>query len=291
MAHTINPVDAPKADIGESPWWDVETQTLYWIDMLGKKVHSLKSATGISQSWEVPTMITGMVIGKHGTAIISLVDGIYTLDLNTGTCDLLATSPDLDDTVQLADAKSDRRGRFIVGSSHRGMKDNVGKLYVLDPGESVLRQIDDDYILGNGPCWSPDDKTFYHADSVRNMIYAYDYDLDSGTASNRREFASTSEWGGIPDGATVDAEGFVWSAICEGGVVVRFNPDGRTDRVIDMPVKCPASVIFGGPNLDQLFVPSLSPAFLGREADPLDGTLFIIDGLESQGLPETRFQG
>ena len=169
------------------------------------------------------------------------------------------------------------------------MKDNVGKLYVLDPGESVLRQIDDDYILGNGPCWSPDDKTFYHADSVRNMIYAYDYDLDSGTASNRREFASTSEWGGIPDGATVDTQGYIWSAICEGGVVVRFNPDGGTDMVIEMPVKCPASAIFGGPNLDQLYVPSLSPAFLGRKADPLDGTLFVIEGLGIKGIPEVRF--
>ena len=95
--------------------------------------------------------------------------------------------------------------------------------------------------------------------------------------------------GGIPDGATVDADGHVWSAICEGGKIVRFRPDGSIERVIDFPQKLPGSVMFGGPALDRLFVPTLSPAFMGREADPLDGATFVIDGLGITGLPEPRF--
>ena len=102
---------------------------------------------------------------------------------------------------------------------------------VLDPGATELRAIDSDIFLSNGPCWSLDDRTFYHADSIRKLIYAYDYDIERGTVSNRRPFASTADLGGIPDGATVDAEDHVWSAICEGGKLVRFRPDGPAMHV------------------------------------------------------------
>ena len=89
--------------------------------------------------------------------------------------------------------------------------------------------------------------------------------------------------------ATVDSEGFLWSAICEGGKLVRFRPDGSIERIINFPLLLPGSVMFGGPQLDRLFVPTLSPAFLGRTADPLDGSTFVIDGLGVRGLPEPRF--
>jgi sugar lactone lactonase YvrE len=230
-----------------------------------------------------------MAIDLGGNAIVALADGVYRLILATGECRLVATSPDLNEQVQLADGKVDRRGRFIVGSSDRGMKEARGKLYALDPGATALREIDSDIFLANGPCWSPDDKVFYHADSIRKQIYAYDYDIERGTVSNRRPFASTADLGGIPDGATVDVEGCVWSAICEGGKLVRFGPDGRLERIVTMPLKLPGSVMFGGRDLDRLFVPTLSPAFLGRPADPLDGSTFVIDGLGIRGLPEPRF--
>jgi sugar lactone lactonase YvrE len=214
---------------------------------------------------------------------------VHTLDLDTGECRMLASSPDLNEQVQLADGKVDRRGRFIVGSSDRGMKEARGKLYALDPGATALREIDADIFLANGPCWSPDDKVFYHADSIRKQIYAYDYDIERGTLTNRRPFASTADLGGIPDGATVDAEGCVWSAICEGGKLVRFRPDGSIERIVPMPLKLPGSVMFGGAPLDLLYVPTLSPAFLGRPADPLDGSMFVVEGLGIRGLPEPRF--
>jgi sugar lactone lactonase YvrE len=237
----------------------------------------------------VPNIIGSMAITQDASAIVALANGVHTLDFATGECRMLATSPDLNDQVQLADGKVDRRGRFIVGSSDRGMKEARGKLYALDPGATSLRVIDTDIFLANGPCWSPDDRTFYHADSIRKLIYAYDYDIERGTLSNRRPFASTAELGGIPDGATVDAEGHVWSAICEGGKLVRFRPDGSIERMVPMPLKLPGSVMFGGAALDQLYVPTLSPAFLGRPADPLDGSTFVIEGLGIRGLPEPRF--
>ncbi|MEY2853412.1 MAG: hypothetical protein RL030_544 [Pseudomonadota bacterium] len=287
----ITRLDVPQCSVGEGPVWDVATQCLYWIDILEKLVFRLSWADGRTERWPVPNIIGSMAPRAQGGAIVALANGVHSLDFATGECRLLATSPDLNEQVQLADGKVDRRGRFIVGSSDRGMKEARGRLFMLDPGASALRQVDDDIFLANGPCWSPDDRTLYHADSIRKRIYAYDYDIDSGTARNRRAFASTEALGGIPDGATVDTDGCLWSAICEGGKLVRFRPDGEIDRIIEMPVKLPGSVMFGGPRLDLLFVPSLSPAFMGRQADPLDGSTYVIEGLGVQGIPEPRFAG
>lgn len=285
----ITRLNVPQCLVGEGPVWDVETQSLFWIDILGKKVHRVDHATQETTCWDVPDIIGSMALRSGGGAILALANGVYTLDFETKEVRHLATSRDLNDQVQLADGKVDRRGRFIVGSSDRSMGKACGRLYALDPGATELRQIDDDIFLSNGPCWSPDNRTFYHADSIRKLIYAYDYDIDRGTLSNRRPFASTEDLAGIPDGATVDSEGHVWSAICEGSKIVRFRPDGSIDRIIEFPLKLPGSVMFGGPALDRLFVPTLNPSFLGREADPLDGSTYVIDGLGVQGLPEPRF--
>jgi L-arabinonolactonase len=287
----ISKINTPLCMVGEGPVWDIADQALYFIDILGKKVLRFDPASGETRTWDVPDIIGSMAIRAGGGAIVALANGVHTLDFETGTCTMLASSPDLNDQVQLADGKVDRRGRFIVGSSDRGMKEARGKLYVLEPGSTQLRAIDDDIFLANGPCWSPDDATFYHADSIRKIIYAYDYDIETGTVANRRPFASTEDLGGIPDGATVDAEGHIWSAICEGAKLVRFRPDGSIERIVAFPLKLPGSVMFGGPALDRLFVPTLSPAFMGREADPLDGSTYVIDGLGVTGLAEPRFGG
>jgi sugar lactone lactonase YvrE len=285
----ITRLDVPQCSVGEGPVWDAEMLALFWIDILGKRVHKLTPVTGTVRSWDVPDVIGSMAIAADGNAIVALASGVHSLNLETGACNMLATSPDLNDMVQLADGKVDRRGRFIVGSSDRTMKDARGKLYALDPGANELREIDDGITLSNGPCWSVDDGTFYHADSILKLIFAYDYDIATGTLANKRTFASTEDLGGIPDGATVDNEDHVWSAICEGAKLVRFRPDGIIDRIVDMPVKLPGSVMFGGPALDQLYVPSLSPAFMGREADPLDGSTFVVEGLGVIGIQEARF--
>lgn len=287
----IRRLEVPQCAVGEGPVWDAQTQRLFWIDIIGKAVHCLDPTSGRTRSWSVPKVIGSMAIGRDGNAIVALVDGVYRLDLATGACHLLASSPDLNEQVQLADGKVDRRGRFIVGSSDRGMKEARGRLYCLDPGATTLREIDSDIYLSNGPCWSLDNRTFYHADSIRKLIYAYDYDIAHGTVANRRPFASTAELGGIPDGATVDAQDHVWSAICEGAKLVRLRPDGSIERIVELPLKLPGSVMFGGPQLDCIYVPTLSPAFLGRPSDPLDGSTLVVEGLDIRGVPEPRFGG
>lgn len=287
----ISRLNLPQCAVGEGPVWDVQSQSLYWIDIVGQKLHKFDAGTEEIGCWDMPNVICSMALREGGGAIVALADGVYTLDFENGVCEMLATHPVLSGDIQLADGKVDRSGRFIVGAGHKGMSEPLGKLFALDPGASELRIIDEDIILANGPCWSPNNELFYHADSVRQTIFVYDYDLETGTVSGRRVFATTEELGGIPDGATVDSEGHIWSAICEGAKIIRFRPDGSIERIVDFPQKLPGSVMFGGPKLDRLYVPTLSPAFMGREADPNDGCMFMIENLAVTGIEEPRFAG
>jgi len=285
----ISRLDLPKCMVGEGPVWDVAEQALYYIDILHKRVFRWNPTTGDLKSWGVPDTIGSMALRESGGAVLALASGVHTLDFATGAVEPLALLDPPQPEVQLADGKVDRRGRFVFGTSHRAMKEPVGGLYSLDHGK--LSQIDGDIGLGNGPCWSPDDRILYHADSLRHLIYAYDYDIETGAASNRRPFLDVSKWGPIPDGATVDADGNLWTAICEGGVVLCVSPAGEVLREIAFPTRIPASVMFFGPQLDRLFVPTIDPSFLGREASADDGAIFVIDGLGARGLPEPRYAG
>ena len=161
------------------------------------------------------------------------------------------------------------------------------------PGGAAIK-LDEGIVCSNGPCWSPDGRTFYFADTLRAEIWAYDYDVVTGTASNRRVFCSFPRCGlkGLPDGATVDAEGFVWSVNVYEGKLARFSPDGTLDRIIGLPVESTTSLSFGGPGLDIAYVTSMARAVNGvkpkeREA----GGLFAVHGLGVRGLPEPRFAG
>jgi L-arabinonolactonase len=104
----ITPLDVPQCSVGEGPVWDVATQLLYWIDILEKKVFRLDPATGQTQNWSVPSIIGSMAITQDGNAIVALANGVHRLDFATGECRMLASSPHLNEQVQLADGKVDR---------------------------------------------------------------------------------------------------------------------------------------------------------------------------------------
>jgi sugar lactone lactonase YvrE len=277
--------------VGEGPVWDVAEQALYFIDIVGKAVHRYDPASERTQSWEVGQMIGSMALREQGGAIVALKDGICTLDLGSGAVEMLAEAPHHHPRAQMNDGKVDRRGRFVVGSGDSDIHDcrPYGSLYRLD-ADHALHELDRDIAISNGPCWSPDNATFYFSDSLPHHIYAYDYDIATGAVANRRLFADTRALGGIPDGATVDSDGLMWIAICEGAKIVAYRPNGAIERIVDMPVKMPASLMFGGPDLDELYVTTIDPRLLGREPDG-GGDMFVVRGLGARGIAEPRYAG
>lgn len=282
--------------LGEGPLWDVEEQRLYWLD--GMKGQILRCAADGSDvtTWELPGEIGSMALRTQGGALVALSTGLHFFDFDSGKLDFICHPEEGKENVRLNDGKVDSRGRFVVGSLDMGSfepgAERRGTLYRLDPDLS-LHRLDDGISVSNGPCWSPDGATFYFTDSSDDAIRAYDWDLETGAATNKRIFTQLAT-ASIPDGGTVDAEGYVWTAANGAftgvGELRRYAPDGTLDRTVAMPTPKPTSLMFGGPELDILYVTSMN--IPGEVAEtPFDGKLFAVHGLGIRGLPEYRFGG
>jgi L-arabinonolactonase len=281
-----------KTTLGEGPVWDVDQQRLYFIDSMDGRIFRCTAEGTEVRAWDVPGKIGSIALRKDGEgAICSLQGGFHRLDFNTGECELFHDpEPDLPSN-RINDGKVDRRGRLFAGSKDT-MEDSASG--ARDPGDTDFygTKVEEGIICSNGPCFSPDDKTFYFQDTWTGKIKAYDYDIESGNLSNRRTFANVDDSnGGAADGSTVDAEGYLWNALVYDGKLTRYAPDGRVDRIIDMPVKKVTSMNFGGPNMDVLYVTSMAkpplPRFPGD--GPLRGSLFAIYDLGIKGVTEPRF--
>jgi L-arabinonolactonase len=172
------------------------------------------------------------------------------------------------------------------------LKDPLAALYKLEPN-LTCHKMDDGIICSNGMAWSPDDKTMYFADTRAESVFAYDYDINDGTISNKRIFISTADMPGRADGATVDVEGNYWFAHIHGSKILKYDPAGNILQAIDVPVIQPTMCTFGGKGLDVLYVTSATK-FMQPGDDkiqPLAGSLFAIYGLGAQGIAEPLFGG
>ncbi|WP_167046794.1 SMP-30/gluconolactonase/LRE family protein [Salinibacterium sp. ZJ454] len=289
----VSAINVPRTALGEGPVWDEIEQALYYVDASNFRIHRYDPLTGHQRHWQFESRTSALALREGGGFVVVLDDGVFLVDAEGGERRLLADPEGSRDTrSDYNDAKVDPQGRFLVNSANLPVEGVPAKGSLYSIGEvGEWSRLDDEIYIGNGPCWSPDGTTLYHADSLRHEIYAFDYDLETGAATNKRVFANTERLGGIPDGATVDEEGALWTAICESGTVVRFSPAGELLETIDIPARLVSSVIFGGLNLDTLYVTSIDPPTLGMPEDPNGGISFAITGLGVRGLPSRRFPG
>jgi sugar lactone lactonase YvrE len=274
-----------RCQVGEGPLWDERAQRLYFVDLVGRRLCRFNPVDERFEHWDMPETIAALALTESGVVVVALADAFYSFDPATQALVLLARAA-LPQGAQFNDGKVDRSGRFVAVSMERTMKVPLGGIYRLGAGR--VETLESGYVIGNGPCWSIDGKTFYCSDSIPRTIYAYDY--GAGALSNRRVFAETGALGGIPDGATVDASGQMWMAICGAGKIAAFAGDGTVARVIDMPTRWVSSVMFGGPGLDRLYVPSLDPTLVGLPPDEHAGYLYVIEDLDARGVVEPRLR-
>jgi sugar lactone lactonase YvrE len=288
--------------LGEGPVWDVAEGCLYWLDGTGRRVGNpsiwrLDPRTGRTRSWSLAHDVGAMALRRGGGAVLALADGFSFFDFDSERLDPIVQVDGDQPRSRLNDGKCDRRGRFFAGGMDDKEELPMCSLWRLDTDLSVTR-VDQGIICTNGPCWSPDDRTFYLADTFQGEYWAYDYDIAAGSLSNKRVFTSFRDDAGVADGSTVDDEGGLWNAQLISGDLVRYAPDGTVDRRIGMPVRNITSVMFGGDRLDELYVTSMArvkhPAvhdLFAKEVRPqyLAGSLFKVSGLGVRGLAEPRF--
>ena len=269
---------AYRATLGESPMWCTRRQTLYWVDVRGPHLFSLDGSR-----WALPEVVGGVVLADDGSLVLAMKSGL--VRFRDGKLDPYVELETSELDNRLNDVKCDRRGRLWVGTMRDFGAAATGSLYCVDAG-AAARMLTG-VTIPNGPCWSPDGRTFYFADTADGRIRAYDCD---GDLRNARTLVDSDALPGRPDGATVDAEGFVWSARYSGGGVARIDPAGRVERFLRLPVSQVSSVMFGGADLRALYVTTsrqrLSDEALARE--PLAGALLAVDA-GVQGLAEPRY--
>lgn len=275
--------------LGEGILWNERTSRLFWTDIESSQLWSHTPSTGATQRWPLPERLCSLALtADDGRLLLGLASGLAFFDLGTGTLEALHQVEAQLPGTRLNDGRVDRQGRFVFGMFNQAdhPKHPIGGFYRLNRDLSLERLPLGDVAIANSICFSPDGATMYYADSATREIRCCDYDPATGAVDRLRVFAAADAAPGDPDGATIDADGCLWSARWGAGRVVRFAPDGRVDRILDVPAVQPTCLAFGGPGLDILYVTSASVGL--RHAGPDDGGLFAR-GLDVRGLPEQRF--
>lgn len=230
---------------------------------------------------------------RKGGLVIALEDGLYEFSPESGECRLIVSIEANIDGNRPNDGKCDVAGRLWLGTMNKVDPNlETGSLYRIDPDLTVTK-IASQYRVPNGIAWSPNNEIMYHADTRKNVVWAYDFDLRSGRLLMQRvlfHFDRDSE-GGV-DGAAIDKEGGYWAAMYGGGRVIRRLPNGKAVQVIHLPVTQPTMPAFGGPDMTTLFITSarqkLSDQVLSEQ--PMAGGLLAVStGIK--GSPVYSFGG
>lgn len=287
----IETVGETRTFVGESPIWDEHTGRFYWIDVREKPaIFVLEPGAMRETVWPMAEDVGAVVLCEGGGVLAGLRSGFAWFDPETGRLDhFLDPEADMPDN-RMNDGKCDRAGRFWCSSMNPESGIAEGSLYRLGPNLDCTRLFDG-LFTPNGPTWSPDGRTFYLADTRQGLIFAFDCDPATGRLGERWIFADLGALPGGPDGAAIDAEGFLWSAQFGGGCLIRYAPDGVIDRVVQLPVSRPASVAFGGEDYRRLYVTTASRGMTMAQldAEPLAGRVLTMD-VGVAGLPPVRFK-
>lgn len=279
------------ATVGEGPVWDESSDELVWVDIPRHLLHWLRPTDGRLESFDAGQPVGAVALRSSGGLVLALRDGFGLLDRPSGEL-RLACAVEMDLSAnRMNDGGCDPVGRFWAGTMALDGSPGAGALYCLDR-DLCATQVLADLSISNGIAWTGDDRTMYFIDSATNGIDAFDYTPTSGSIGNRRRLIDVSPGDGLPDGMTLDAEGFLWVAIWDGGAVRRYAPDGTLDLVVELPAAQITSCAFGGAGLDELYITSASDGLSDqqRREQPHAGAVFRVRPGVS-GLPTRRFAG
>jgi sugar lactone lactonase YvrE len=262
--------DAPML-VGESAIWHEVESALYWVDIEGLTVNRLHAASGKFSSWKMGSNPSALAIDDNNFLVVATRERLLRLNTTDGAETPIADAPYDTSKVRFNDGRVDPAGRFWIGTMYEPRDQPAAEMYVL-ARDNLRCAWRGGMTNSNGLAWSLDGRTMFHADTTTHRIDCYDFDVATGEHSNRRTILTfptdktAPDYGGRPDGATIDSEGMYWVAMFEGGRVLRISPTGEILREIKLPVRCPTSVCFGGPDLRTLYITSASQ---GRSSEEI----------------------
>lgn len=273
------------ATLAEGPVWHAADKAFYFVDIKRCRLHRCDEDGGNRHSWQAPDEIGFALPMADGGLICGLPGRLAVFDAATGFTPLAALEDALPGN-RLNDGYVDARGRLWFGSMDNAEEAPTGALYRYDGGG--LHQMDSGIVITNGPCASPDGKTFYHTDTLAKVIYAYDLAPDGGL-SNKREFVRIAG-SGYPDGSVADAEGHLWVCLFGGARAERYAPDGTLVAQVALPCSNITKLAFGGADRRTAFVTTARKGLSERELEqqPLAGGVFTFRA-DAPGQPQHHF--
>jgi len=280
-----------RCELGEGPFWHPLQERLFWFDILNKTLFSATSGGIMVDRFTFDATVTAAAVIDHDHLAIASAAGLFKLQLSTDTRELLTPLDPDSSATRTNDGRVNAAGGLWIGTM--GLKDPgkiaAGSLYQVRSGK--VTELLSDLFIPNATCFSPDGRRAYFADTIVGTIRTIETDPETGLPIGEwTEFADASH-PGLPDGAVVDAEGFVWNARWEGSCVIRFAPDGRVDRVVKVPVNRPTCPAFGGKDLKTMYITTAREGMTAEQlaAEPTSGGVFAID-LDVPGQPENLFR-
>jgi D-xylonolactonase len=271
---------------GEGPLWHPIEQRVYWVDIPSGRLFRYHPDSGQHEQVLEGEAIGGFTMQADGSLLLFMARGAIRRWQDGTLTTVIEEIPDERET-RFNDVIADPEGRVYCGTMPT--KDRPGRLYRLDPDRTLTLMLEG-IGCSNGMGFTRDLRQMYYTDSTAREIYAFDYDQESGALVNQRVFVQTPENEGIPDGMTVDLQGNVWSARWDGGVLVRYTPDGVEDMRIQFPAKKVSSVAFGGPDYTDIYVTTAGGANKPEEG-PGAGALFRLNlGIQGQAEYPSRIE-
>jgi sugar lactone lactonase YvrE len=283
---------------GEGAVWHAAENALYWVDINRFLIHRLDPVSRITRTWFFPEPPTALgLTDRPGTLVVALASRVILWQPQNDARADFAVPEKGWPKVRSNDGRPDPAGNFWVGTMQNNVADDGADIPITDHTLGKLFRIDakgafttekSGIGISNTVCWSPDNRRFYFADTLTNVVSVWDYDIATGTIANERPFFSGFDRGS-PDGSAVDTAGYLWNARYGGGCVVRVSPDGRIDRVVELPCKAVTTCTFGGPDLKTLFITTAGGGRGAVNGEPLAGGLFALS-VDIPGLPENTFR-
>lgn len=295
MPYTLTPhiqrITGLTLALGECPTWDAKQQQLWCIDSRAGKIHSFNLLTKAIHTLAVPAPAGSFVLNHDGNLIVALKEEIALLQPTTGQLRTLAQLNISHPNLRFNDGAVMPDGSYVVGSMHIFRPEGeapLGGLYRFTT-MGQLQLIANDLAVVNGPCTSPVNQHLYVCDSAAKRIYSFAVDRN-GALSDRAVFADTTELASAPDGCCFDSEGGLWTALVHAAALVRYDTAGKVTHRIELPVAHPASLCFGGANLDVLYVTTISDSGRLKAEGPLDGGILQLTGTGFRGTPRPLAQ-
>ncbi|MGW5240202.1 SMP-30/gluconolactonase/LRE family protein [Monashia sp. NPDC004114] len=289
MSLRLDVVVPGRDELGESPVWDDRSDTLWWVDIHGKKVHRWSSRSGARETRRFRDPVGAVALREAGGVVLAA--GMSCLEL----ADLGGTPTEVAQVgmgARMNDGAVDAAGRFWIGTLAADASPGSAALYLVDlggPFPTVAERLVG-VTISNGIDWSPDGSTMYYIDTVLERVEAFDFTLGSGTIRARRTVVDLSSANGRPDGLCVDANGDLWVAMARGGAVRCHAPSGELRLELDVPAPAVTSLAFGGPGLDTLFITTgrWSGTAARLRDQPMAGSVFALTGTGAVGRPVHR---